>query len=356
MKFRWRIATIAGLALFAVSGYADAEQKLKVYLLCGQSNMEGHGYTHQEGDDWLESIRYPDATAIEYLLNNPDYVKSLDKKTYTFLAAFNDKWIQPRTDVWAIHMDSVPGTPFVVQHTKSDRRSEWNREEKPLQPGFGNAANNVSKFGPELGFGHTLGEALDSPIYLYKSDHGGTALATAWRPPSAAKARGGEVGACYTNTLRTFSGFLSELGKTLASDGKLAKYGGATGYEVCGLLWVQGFNDSISDEKRAEYEQNMIDLGRDLRRDLKLPKLPIIVVESSDGNAEMNTARQNAVAALNKDQPGQAVFISTQGLNQGKRGGFHFEARAENYLEIGWRAAQAALKHGYTGSEKVEVE
>ena len=31
----------------------------------------------------------------------------------------------------------------------------------------------------------------------------------------------------------------------------------------------------------------------------------------------------------------------------------HFHNRPENFLEIGWRAADAALEHGFTGSEKV---
>ena len=33
--------------------------------------------------------------------------------------------------------------------------------------------------------------------------------------------------------------------------------------------------------------------------------------------------------------------------------GFHFNARAENYLEIGWRTGDAILDSGFTGSEIV---
>ena len=33
--------------------------------------------------------------------------------------------------------------------------------------------------------------------------------------------------------------------------------------------------------------------------------------------------------------------------------GFHFNARAENYLEIGWRTGDAILDSGFTGSETV---
>jgi len=347
-------AAAVGLLFGVATESARAEGKLKIYLLCGQSNMEGHGYCHQEGDDWLKGIGYPDATAIEYLINNPDYVKKLDAEKFSVLKAFNAEWMKPRTDVWAIHMDSGSGKGFKVKHTTSATMDQWVPGERPLQCGFGNQANNVSKFGPELGLGHCLGDALESPIYLYKSDRGGTALAGPWLPPSAAKKRGRPVGDCYTNTVRIFKEFLKKLDADLADDGKLNAYAAADGYEVCGFVWLQGWNDGINADRVKEYQENLIDLVRDLRKDLGLPELPAVIIESSDQKAEMNEARQGAVAALNKDQPNKAVFIPTGGLMAGYRGGFHFEARAEIYLEIGWRAGQAILKNNYTGSAKVD--
>ena len=308
---------------------------LKVYLLAGQSNMEGHGYTHQEGADWLHKIGYPDATAMEYLVEHPEYLKTLDAEKYSFLKAFGPRWIEPRDDVWAVHVDSATGKPFPVQHTKAEKKDQWRPGEKPLQPGFGSASNNVSKFGPEIGIGQCLGEALAAPVYLYKSDHGGTDLATAWRPPSAAKQRGGAVGPNYTHTVETFQAFLARLDADLKRDGKLTAYHDAAGYEVCGFVWLQGWNDAIKPERRAEYEANLTDLARDLRTDLALPALPVVMIEGSDMNEEMNAARKSAVAALNKDHPDSAVFVPTSGLNAGKKGGFHFEVRAENYLEVG---------------------
>ena len=87
-----------------------------------------------------------------------------------------------------------------------------------------------------------------------------------------------------------------------------------------------------------------------LRSALALKNLPAVVVEPADNNADMNAARQQAVAVLNKEQPGSAVFVATGVLKAGYRGGFHFEARAENYLEIGWRTGKAIIENGYTGS------
>ena len=66
----------------------------------------------------------------------------------------------------------------------------------------------------------------------------------------------------------------------------------------------------------------------------------------------MNKARKAAIAQLNKDVPGSAVFIATGDLKKGYRGGFHFEARVENYIQIGWRAAQAVMDNGFLGKKK----
>jgi lysophospholipase L1-like esterase len=49
------------------------------------------------------------------------------------------------------------------------------------------------------------------------------------------------------------------------------------GYEIAGLVWFQGIADSQSPARAAVYEQNLANLIRDLRRDLKAPKLPVVV-------------------------------------------------------------------------------
>jgi len=322
---------------------------LKIYLLAGQSNMEGHGYTHQEGDDWLATIGYPDSTALEYLLNNSAYRQTLSTTTYSFLPSLTASFMTPRNDAWAIHMDSESGTPFLVQNTVGAQSSTWTRSEKPLQPGFGSEGNLFSRFGPELGMGHRVGQQLNDPIYLFKSDRGGTTLAQNWRPPSAVSKRGGTVGTHYTNTVATLKAFLTKLQADLTDDGKLNNYGNATGFELCGFVWLQGFNDNLNDAQKQEYKDNLIDLMRDIRAAFSSPALPQVIVECSDGDATMRASRLAAINTVNQEQPGKAVFVGTSDLNKGLEGGYHFEARAENYLEIGWRTGTAILNNGFTG-------
>ena len=60
-----------------------------------------------------------------------------------------------------------------------------------------------------LTMGHVLGEAVDNPIVLFKTSTGGTTLHKHWRPPSAVKRAGGQVGPLYTRMIRRFHNMLA---------------------------------------------------------------------------------------------------------------------------------------------------
>jgi len=346
------IATVPAAALFG------STTTLKVYLLTGQSNMVGHGYV-----DYAAGNNYNIPT-LEFLLDSTPaattYRANMPNSTFTFASSLDASWMAPRNDVWATHYYS--------------RRNDVKMSPGPLAPGFGGGAN---AFGPELGMGQRLGDALQSPVFLFKSCDGGTDLAYDWRPPSAVVARGGSVGANYTNAISQFTSFLNGLDADLADNGKLDGYNNAPGYEVAGLVWFQGWNTTngnqgnyTTSQKMAEYTQNLVDLVHDVRAcDGRIPDdLGVIVAESSDQNEALNDSRSAAVAALNAEKPGTAVFIETnnmKGSNWGDNNSgeafstqwsYHFNAKAENYLEIGWRMGQAAVDNDFIGSEAVVPE
>jgi alpha-galactosidase len=50
--------------------------------------------------------------------------------------------------------------------------------------------------------------------------------------------------------------------------------------EIVGLGWHQGWNDAGSAEMVAEYAENMKNLIRDLRRDLDVPELPVVIANT----------------------------------------------------------------------------
>jgi hypothetical protein len=121
---------------------------------------------------------------------------------------------------------------------------------------------------------------------------------------------------------------------------------------------------------QAEYKDNLKDLVHSLRNaDRRMPaNLPLIIPESSDQNANLNAGRVAAVAGLNAEIANTAVYIENNdmigtfwgnnepGVPFSTEWGYHFNARAENYLEVGWRIGGAALANGYIISNSATVD
>ena len=88
-------------------------------------------------------------------------------------------------------------------------------------------------------------------------------------------------------------------------------YNPADGYEVAGFIWLQGFNDLVDggtypngpDGKTkdfSKYSEWLADLIRDVRKDLKAPKMPFVIgvlgVDGLNANANILSFRK-AMAA-----------------------------------------------------------
>jgi alpha-galactosidase len=59
------------------------------------------------------------------------------------------------------------------------------------------------------------------------------------------------------------------------------------GHEIAGFFWFQGWNDMITAEFTAEYEQNMAALIKDVRKDLGAANLPVVIaVMGVDGKTK----------------------------------------------------------------------
>ena len=287
------MSSIAGAGGSTSTGETVA--KVPVFLMAGQSNMEGYG-PREDSDkgDWELA-----KSLAEVIADGEEQAQIL----------------QPRDDVW-VHFDSdspvqLPGL---------------------LAPGFG---ARPAFIGPELSFGQVVGDALAEPVVLYKTATGGTTLGADWRPPSA----GGDTGTLYT---RMISGFQVFLQNDVASTFPSAIQ--ERGFDVAGFVWLQGWNDQFEDGFVAQYETNLVALVKDVRSDLGLPTLPAYVVEGPTIDEELRAARQAAVATLNAEQAGTVVLIETNDLVEEEiPGNFHFHFNAKNYLEVGRRTAEAVL-------------
>ena len=63
---------------------------------------------------------------------------------------------------------------------------------------------------------------------------------------------------------------------------------GSTEFEISGFAWFQGWNDGGNDAYLNEYESNLNHLINDVRNDLGKPNLPIVVASSGHGGYEPN--------------------------------------------------------------------
>jgi Carbohydrate esterase, sialic acid-specific acetylesterase len=253
-----KTTTLFVLIFAALTGSvrADAPKKepIKVFILAGQSNMEGQA---------------PNA-----LLEH----QAKDAKTKDLFAHLrkDDKWIV-RDDVFV---------KFLDRHG-------------PLTIGFG----SPGRTGVELEFGHLMGNYFEEPVILVKAAWGGHSLYKNFRSPSAGypaeKVLQMELEQMQANVKKS-----NEKNKKNAPlptmDDVKNQYG--TSYrkmmtetkdlmdnyaklfpalkqhkkvEVAGVVWFQGWNDQYG--AQDEYASNMKHFINDVRKDLGAPKLPFVI-------------------------------------------------------------------------------
>lgn len=252
------VLVIGALLLAAAPTQADQPGKspVKVYLLAGQSNMQGYG--HIRTLDWLGE--------------DPQHgplLKKIKKPDGSYVV---------REDVWIYSNASNGGA----------RKGN-------LTVGYG---VNPDHIGPELMFGHVMGNHFENQVLLIKMAWGGRSLAVNFRPPSA-----GEVPlATYPENQRKSLEENIKSGKLKVGDEYRQMSGGVRdvladlkthypdydgrGYEIAGFVWFQGWNDMINPAFTAEYAKNLEHMIKDLRKDLNRPNLPVVIAEMGVGGGK----------------------------------------------------------------------
>ena len=297
------------MLLCATPAVADQAKKgpLKVFILAGQSNMEGQGKIAAD----LKSNG--GKGSLQYLLKDPTTAARFKP-----LVDKDGKWIV-RDDVWIWYLGRMG----------------------KLTVGYGAREDRI---GPELGFGLVMGDCQDHQVLLVKVAWGGKSLAKDFRPPSS----GAEVGPSYKELIRHVKEVLANL-KTHFPD-----YDG-NGYELAGFGWHQGWNDRVNQAFNDEYEKNLANFIRDVRKDLGVPKLPFVIAETGmSGRGERNPralSLMRAQAAVTKydEFEGNVAFVGTKDFyrppeESPSSQGYHWNSNAETYYLIGTAMGEAMKK------------
>lgn len=240
-----------------------ASKPLQVFILAGQSNMQGHAKV----------------TTFEHIGMDPATKPMLDE----MLGADGKPKVCER--VWI----SSIGCADAEQTGK-------------LTAGFG-ASQNGPKIGPEFTFGLYMQKFTDAPILLIKTSWGGKSLNTDFRPPSAGpyvfneaqlanfEKQGKDIAAIKAQKEKetgVYYRLMIEHVKAVLADIQrvVPNHDAAQGHELAGFAWFQGWNDMVDQgtypnrDKPGGYDTYstvMADFIRDVRKDLNAPKLPFVI-------------------------------------------------------------------------------
>ncbi len=273
------------LCLLALMAASAAAKPLQVFILAGQSNMEGHAK--------VETIPYiaedPATKALHGRLVGPDG--------------------KPRT---ADHV-------WISYHTGI---GEQNGEGfGKLTTGYGSRrdpAADGGKIGPEYAFGLALDRATDAPVLLIKAAWGGKSLNYDFRSPSGGayprSAKDVEKNAHpAADTGKYYRLMVEHVKRVLADPARVCPaYDARQGYEIAGFIWLQGFNDMVDSnyyprqpkgqaaKRFVGYSELLTHFIRDVRKDLGAPKMPFVIgvmgVGGKDPGNEDNLAFREAMA------------------------------------------------------------
>ncbi len=144
------------------------------------------------------------------------------------------------------------------------------------------ATANGKSIGPELGFGHVMGAFHGEQVLLIKTSMGNRSLGFDFRPPSSGRTDPNSEWESLEYKL-----MIEGVRKTLDNIKDVVPGYKGQGYEIAGFAWWQGHKDSGTEESIAEYEQNLVNLINDVRKEFKVPKMPAVVATVGFGGHNM---------------------------------------------------------------------
>jgi len=215
-----------------------------------------------------------------------------------------------------------------------------------LGPGFGSNSNAI---GPELFLGKTLSDSLPGQkIALIKVSAGSTYLAyhrdnngqeDCWTPPSA---NNGTAGRHYKLMISAIDAALKSFNTAYDTTLYTPRW--------AGFVWLQGEFDGQVQNLANAYEANLTHLINDVRKDLKVSDLPIIIpMIDVQGSWQFNSTIRAAEVAVTKKLK-NVDTVDTKGF---ATDGVHY--RAAGQVKIGTITAQRWLKMKYQYSPTVSV-
>lgn len=305
---------------------------VKVYILIGQSNMIGFGRIN------------PDTVK-----GTLSYLTSREGK-YPHLLEKNGKWVE-RKDVWYVQ-------------TTVGHRQHW------LEP-----LEEYRHIGPELQFGHVLGEYHDEMVLIIKASQGNRSLGWDILPPGSKRfVHEGKTYAGYKDSTlswiegqakkpvnwyagKQYDDYVRDIHTVLDSLQKYFPDYQNQGYEIAGFVWWQGHKDQ-NPAHASRYEFNLVNLINSLRKEFKVPEAPFVLATiafegwelANEGLTIANA--QLAVSGETGNYPafeGNVKTIEARDFWREKEespsgADYHYNHNAETHIEVGDKLGKAMVE------------
>ena len=285
----------------AIPGFAD--EPVKVFVLAGQSNMEGKAQI-----SLLEHQIQSDDTKAE------------------FAHLHRDGKFTIRDDVFIKFLD----------------------RKGPLTVGYG----SPGRCGCELEFGIHVGDHHDEPVLLIKTAWGGKSLFRDFRPPSSGlpsdevlqgdleRARKRRPDTSKKQIRESYGHYyrlmIEEVTNTLENLGDHFPELNGRETELAGFIWFQGFNDMINQTYVDAYADHMANFIRDARKDLGEPSLPFVIGQlgvGGDREAKPNPRKEQFKA----NQIAPAVLPEFAGNVAVVKTDQYWDWEAQAVFDKGWK-------------------
>jgi alpha-galactosidase len=308
---------LAALFAIAIPASAAEPKPLKVFILAGQSNMEGHAEIRTFDYIGRDPLTAP---ILKEMRNSDGTPRVCDKVWMSYLTGPYD--------------GSANGEGL-----------------GKLTAGFGARGDQPTKLcgkiGPEFTFGIYMEKELKEPILIIKTAWGGRSLNTEFRPPSAGQYKlpkevqelwdkhpQGAHGIPKAEDRKkwqedkdaacgVFYRMMIEHVKKVLEDPKRVcpEYDEKAGFELAGFVWLQGFNDLVDGTtypgpdrpgKYDQYSDLLAKFIRDVRKDLSAPKMPFVIgVLGVDGYKHEAFRQAMAAPADMPEFKGNVIAVDT---------------------------------------------
>jgi len=284
---------------------------------------------------------------------------------------------------WIVRLD-VPGAlstmvkfngmyPYLI-----DENRQWAARDDVWYRGVVTATGNRplgvagGRIGPEIGFGHVVGNHVDEPVLILKTSQGNRSLSWDFLTPGSKQFEyKGKIYAGYKESPlswdkgttpkpinwyagKQYDDCFGVAHQVLDNFDKEFPHWKGRGFEIEGFAWWQGDKDRYVEAHAVRYEKNLVRLIKTLRQEFKAPKAKFVVAtlgqtakDAQPSNDKLILDAQLAVDGATGKYPefkGNVSTVYTHPLNQGGASNSHYDGNAQTYMDVGLAMGEAMVE------------